>query len=152
MVHDALDVANHFLALSRNTKNQLQIQKLVYFAHGHMLGMYGVPLIRDPIEAWDWGPVVPNLWRKFRRFRALGTITTKPRPPKAPFSNKEYDALDRVWNRYGEYEGEDLARLTHDDQKHGPTPWELCDRNERIGDDSIKEYFGRVCAQLKAAR
>ena len=34
----------------------MQLQN-VYFAHG-LIALTGRPLIREPIEAWDYGPVV----------------------------------------------------------------------------------------------
>ena len=38
----------------------MQVLKLVYYCHAWMLGLYGRPLIRQPIEAWRYGPVVPE--------------------------------------------------------------------------------------------
>ena len=34
--------------------------KLVYLCHGWMLGIYGRSLIGEPVEAWRYGPVVPE--------------------------------------------------------------------------------------------
>lgn len=27
-----------------------------------MLGLYGVPLIRDDVQAWKYGPVIPQVY------------------------------------------------------------------------------------------
>ena len=48
----AKEIADEFIRRSGNCKTNMQIQKMVYIAHGYMLGVYDRPLIVDPIEAW----------------------------------------------------------------------------------------------------
>jgi hypothetical protein len=40
---------------------QMQVQKLVYIAHGWMLGLASEPLVDREPEAWERGPVFPSL-------------------------------------------------------------------------------------------
>ena len=49
---EAVTVANRFLAIAKkrgDTLTPIQILKLVYIAHGWMLGLYGRPLIKDEV-------------------------------------------------------------------------------------------------------
>lgn len=47
----------------------MQLQKLVFLAHGYYLASTrGVPLVDEPFEAWDYGPVCRNLYYEFRDF------------------------------------------------------------------------------------
>jgi uncharacterized phage-associated protein len=63
MATGAHTVANRFLELAEaegRSLTPLQLMKLVYIAHGWMLGIHQRPLIKDHIEAWKLGPVIPT--------------------------------------------------------------------------------------------
>ena len=77
-MYDSGTVANHFLRLARQQGKSLtpmQLLKLVYIAHGWSLGLYGLPLVRDEIQAWQYGPVIPNLYNRIRNYRSLPILT-----------------------------------------------------------------------------
>src|SRR5437868_3345513 len=62
-------VANYLYALAESQGKQIdpmQMQKLVYFAHGWCLALKDAPLITERIEAWRYGPVVRELYGAFR--------------------------------------------------------------------------------------
>jgi len=47
----------------------LAIQKILYLAHmGHMGENGGARLLASQFEAWDYGPVEPNLYHKVKFF------------------------------------------------------------------------------------
>ncbi|WP_127144916.1 Panacea domain-containing protein [Pelagibacterium montanilacus] len=46
----------------------LELQKVLYIAHMIHLGETGTPLIREGFEAWDYGPVEPNLYHRAKSF------------------------------------------------------------------------------------
>src|ERR1700738_3701746 len=72
--YDARAVANYFLERAKAEGipiTPMAIQKLVYFAHGWMLAVYGRPLINQRIEAWEYGPVIRDLYQQFKRFGDL---------------------------------------------------------------------------------
>ena len=61
----AFDVANYFLSIPEyEDLTNLKLQKLVYYAQGIHLAIYGKPLFNEAIKAWEHGPVVPELYRK----------------------------------------------------------------------------------------
>lgn len=153
MARDAIEVADHFIARSGNTKTQLQIQKMTYFAHGFMLGVFGIPLIYDRVEAWDWGPVIPSLWSRFKRYGS-DIILAKAVPPAIPFTPQETEILDAVWNHYGRYCGYYLSMLAHDDGSGRETPWASCHvqgENRRIPDNVTQQYYRQVCESMQRA-
>ena len=66
-------VASEFIVLARNAGESLtpmQLLKLVYIAHGWMLALHHRPLIKDDVQAWQYGPVIPSLYNAIRKFRA----------------------------------------------------------------------------------
>ena len=68
----AINVAKYFLLKSNpeigDTISNLKLQKLLYLAQGFFLAIYGEPLFPEHIEAWTHGPVVPEIYRRFKRF------------------------------------------------------------------------------------
>jgi len=59
------DVARYFLTLMSEENgdliSNLKLQKLVYYAQGSSLALWGNPLFSEKIEAWLHGPVIPVL-------------------------------------------------------------------------------------------
>src|SRR5260370_3705804 len=71
MPHSAKADANEFLELAKKDGQQLtqmQFQNLVYFAYGWYLAITGQRLIDERVEAWQWGPVIPSIYKEFKRF------------------------------------------------------------------------------------
>jgi len=163
MPYDSKAIANYFLDLAERDGKKLdpmQIQKLVYFAHGWNLALNGVPLIEDTVEAWRYGPVIPTLYHSFKQFGS-GPITSKAKTlmlegndlyfatpsieecsdTKANGSTKAL--LDRIWEVYGGFSGIQLSNMTHGEG----TPWEQTwskftgRKGKDIDDDVIRQYF-----------
>ena len=48
--------------------SNLKLQKLLYYAQGHQLAERGTPLFDDEIQAWSHGPVVKDVYHRFKGF------------------------------------------------------------------------------------
>jgi len=49
--------------------SNLQLQKILYIAHMCYMGNHqGNPLLDEEFEAWDYGPVLPELYHKLKMF------------------------------------------------------------------------------------
>jgi uncharacterized phage-associated protein len=46
----------------------LDLQKIVYFLHGHFLRKHGRPLVEPEFEAWPYGPVHRTLYDAFKSY------------------------------------------------------------------------------------
>ncbi|SUW69031.1 Panacea domain-containing protein [Bordetella avium] len=67
----ALEAAKYACRASDWTLTNLQLQKILYIAHMIHLGRTGRPLIHDEMfEAWDYGPVLPSVYRRASSFGA----------------------------------------------------------------------------------
>ena len=144
MPHTAKSVANEFLKLSQRDGKPLtnmQVQKLVYIAHGFNLAIFKAPLIEEQVKAWPWGPVIPPLYNKLKKF-GNGTITsTIPDIAEISEAAEVDDLIKRVWKGYGHYSGAQLSAITH--QKG--SPWDVTWQTEQYGviDDALTEAHYR---------
>ena len=147
--HDSRTIANVFIGRGiehGNPKTPMQVLKLVYFAHGWMLGTFGVPLCRQPFEAWRHGPVSPDIYHSIKSFgkspvtTVIGGFEVTPQV----FGNDDQRIFEHVTNNYDKYSGLELSHFTH----WPDSPWfETCiDRGlgAVIPNDWIEEYFAKL--------
>lgn len=137
----AEDVATYFLTKvdpdAGDLISNLKIQKLCYYAQGFCLALFGKPLFKESIEAWQHGPVVPELYHRFKHHGGNGM------PPAVGVDLSVYDQevrelLDEVYEVYGQYSAWKLRNMTHEE-----APWKIADANGEpsISIESMKEYF-----------
>jgi uncharacterized phage-associated protein len=167
-MHRSVAIANEFLRRAGDGGlTQMQLQKLVYFAHGWSLALRNQPLTSDELQAWNYGPVYPDLYDHTKYF-GKGPITRQITPDddeavrfftrsgradpyKATLTADEKSLLDAVWSRYGRLSGVRLSALTH----QPGTPWFetfKLGRNTRFDDTIIKTHYDELAAQARATR
>ncbi|MGI4746961.1 MAG: Panacea domain-containing protein [Janthinobacterium lividum] len=156
-MNTARSVANQFIRLANvdgRTLTPMSLMKLVYIAHGWSLALLHRALISDEIEAWQFGPVVPDLYQSMKRNGSAPV--TQPLPSHGFFSSApEYPGADdlsiigRVYELYGALTGIQLSALTH----QPGTPWSqtfINNRNSVIGDDLITEHFQQLARERQS--
>ncbi len=109
----------------------MKLQKLLYFLNGWHLAVTGNPAIGEEFKAWQYGPVVPSVYRYFKGFGKNGIneymkdfdiSTGEFKAYVVPSQQKEfYDILDAVWERYIGYTALTLSAMTHQEN----SPWDL---------------------------
>lgn len=140
--HRATNVAYRFLQLASvddMSLTPMQLQKLVYIAHGWSLGLFDDPLVSDDVSAWKFGPVIEPLYQHFKEFRASPVRI----PPQivngyvcsAGFDDRDETVISAVWQSYRGLTGPQLSDLTH----QSDTPWDTV-WNKREG----YRYHGAV--------
>lgn len=92
--------------------SNLKLQKMLYYAQGWYLGLHNKALFNDPIEAWVHGPVVPNVYRKYKSF-GWGPIILDETERDTKFDVGLLEHLKDVWGAYGRFSAFDLERLSH---------------------------------------
>lgn len=120
---DASIVANKFIELAKRDgkpQTNMQLQKLVYIAHGWSLALLGRPLIKELVEAWQWGPVIPSLYHNLSRYGSGVVDRPIPTFQTGQLSPAEKRLIESVWKNYGDLSGPQLSAMTH----QGDTPWD----------------------------
>ena len=120
-MYRAADVARYFLSLSDeeagDTISNLKLQKLLYYAQGFHLAVFGSPVFNDRIEAWTHGPVVPDSYHAYKAFGA-GAISARDDFDPMTIDEATRVLLDEVHDVYGQYSAWKLRNMTH-----AETPW-----------------------------
>ena len=122
--HDPRSVANYLVKKAASDVNGqpltiVHLLKLVYFAHGWHLGRTGQPLINRPVEAWKYGPVIPEVYDAFRPEATRGLTVEKLATNRrgdvfeAELNEEEKKDLDEVYEVYAPLSGHALSDLTH---------------------------------------
>ena len=137
------DVADYFLSRcdedSGDTISNLKLQKLVYYAQGFSLALLGEPLFKNKIEAWMHGPVVPDLYHKYKSY-GNSALPSPDEFDSEKFSEDQLELLDEVWDVFGQFSAWKLRNMTHDE-----SPWKS-NYHEGVGgfeisSDDLAEYF-----------
>lgn len=127
----------------------MQALKLVYMAHGWCLAVHGRPLIDHRIEAWSYGPVIPETYYSFRQqdVHDLQPFHMFERPIEDTIS----ELLEAVYNMYKDLSAGQLSNLTH--IKGGP--WHRVYRRglqfQTIPDELIAEHYKDKLARTQHA-
>lgn len=154
---DARIVANEILIRAWNENlelTQIDVQKIMYFLHGHHLREHGTPLIRSEFEAWDYGPVQRVVYDEFKKFgdQPITELAEKFDPIRRTRSefprlsdNAAVSTIEQHLYKYLEIPSFTLVDITH---RRG-TPWSRTieaattrvNVGMRIKDDLIKDHF-----------
>jgi len=139
-------VADYMLYLANEDQRSLtpmQLQKLVYIAHGWFLGLHGRPLVNEDVEAWQYGPVIPSLYHDFKKYGSR-VIEYCPADKPDGFDTDEERVMREVWKGYGSRTGISLSALTHEPG----TPWaetvERLGQGAVISNDLIEDHYRRL--------
>lgn len=141
----AMDVACFFIEASLNDYDDpatnIRIQKLLYFAQGWSLVKLGKPLFSEKIEAWEFGPVVKNVYKNLQTHGA-GSIMNSGDFKLSKFKKEEINLLLDVFMKYRNDSTSRLASITHE---YG-SPWYKAYHGgagnmHEISLDEMKKYF-----------
>lgn len=115
--------------------SNLVLQKLLYFIQAYRAVKTGVPAFENRMEAWTYGPVIPEVYFRFR-------------DDKENFLNVDTNILEEdlrndiilIVNQLGSLDPFTLVDATHNYQ-----PWNDAwhNSNKEITFDSIREYHSQ---------
>jgi len=121
----------------------MQLIKLVYIAHGYMLGKYGKPLLDESVEAWQYGPVVPSVYHAVKFFRS-SPVTFVPGASDYPFTQEERETMESIARNYGPHSGVVLSAATHQPETPWNQTWCMFGKNADISNDLIESFYADI--------
>jgi len=117
-MYRASEIAEYFIWLAHDTGallTNLKLQKLLYYSQGWHLAFFKKPLFNDEIQAWVHGPVIPSIYKKYKKFQ-WNPITDSIKKPTLDL--KTNDFLGLVSKAYFYRDPYELELMTHQEK-----PW-----------------------------
>lgn len=121
MIVTSVNIANSFLQKSFEENvplTVLKLNKLIYLFFRNYLKETGNILFSEPFEAWNTGPVLPNVQAKFQSFKkepvkkfaydAAGQISAL----KLEAGTEIHRIFNKVWYAYNSFTSAELVKET----------------------------------------
>ena len=119
--------------------SNLKLQKLLYYCQGFILAITSKTLFTNNILAWEHGPVVKEVYDKYKINGAMGIIPADPPSPDyydCITKTELKSIIDDVWDVYGQFSAWKLRNMTHEE-----LPWKNTKRNQVISTTLLHKYF-----------
>ncbi len=97
--------------------SNLKLLKLLYYAQGTCMALYGRPLFHEPIEAWFHGPVVPDVYHTYKVY-GREPIPVSDEGLAVDIPGADQAAMDFAYGKWGQYSAWSLRNMSHQEQ-----PW-----------------------------
>lgn len=136
------DVAKYILE-QKGSMLILKLQKLCYYAQAWSLVWDEQPLFEEDFEAWECGPICPELYDPYKDVYVNSADDMK-QGDSSVFNATQKETLDAVLEFYGDREPYWLRELTHLED-----PWKKARGDCRMGEkcntiitkQSMREYY-----------
>lgn len=128
MTNTSYAIANSVLITAKKlgiSITPMQLQKLMYFTNGWHLEIFkGEELIDRKFEAWQFGPVLPEIYIEFKHngsspIQTLALFPFDSKPWHADLRPNQMGLIEEVVSSYGNLSGPQMSHLTHKND----TPW-----------------------------
>lgn len=141
-MYDALNVSKYVIDYE-NSKHRsvsnLRLQKLLYFVQAQFLVSNKTSCFADDIEAWEFGPVVPNVYHHYKMF---GSSCIPRSLEQGSYDIEESDKvlINKILDKCARYSTSRLVSITHNQK-----PWKdayLRRFDNTIFPKEMRTFFG----------
>lgn len=123
--YTAKRIASYFIKKSDSNKENdltnLKLQKILYYAQAEHYREYNKPLFSEPIEAWEYGPVVYDVYKWLSGCGAYRISSFDVELDNSQIPLKTMEFLDNIWEKYSKYSASYLVSKTHMPSE----PWDI---------------------------
>lgn len=139
-MYGALEIASYIIWYCRQKGyyvSNLKLQKILYFIQAEFLATRGWPCFDEEIQAWDFGPVVPEVYHQYKYFGSSNIIEDTNENPR--ILGRDRSLIDEMIEECNQYSASQLVDFTH-----RQSPWmDAYQRysNNIISKESIRKYF-----------
>ncbi|EDM68295.1 possible prophage ps3 protein01-like protein [Moritella sp. PE36] len=135
------DVAEFIIGLANRDDDDiitnLKLQKITYYAQGFYLALFDKPLFDDEIQAWAHGPVIPDLYHKYKINGKNHIVSDAMFDAEKCLAEQEREHLNDVYDIFGQFSAWKLRNMTHEE-----APWIDNEKSANIiTKTELKRYF-----------
>ena len=139
-MYSALDVSRYIIDRCKKKGygiSNLKLQKILYFVQTEFLVVLNTPCFFESIEAWESGPVVPEVYQKYKMYCGGNIPSIKP-IQSIVIAGGAQKLIYGVVDECGKYSESKLTEITHHQ-----SPWKnaVQRRDNTIPNTVIREYF-----------
>lgn len=141
--YSGLTIADYFIEKAITEKKDItnmSVLKMIYFVQGFGFQILNRQLIKDDFYAWQWGPVVKDVYYTFQKYGSA------PIQSISGYTNSELvelkthpeilEILDKIYKLRG------INPFVLSEKTHAPGgPWSLTAPYQKIKIDLIRDYF-----------
>lgn len=121
---------------------QMKLHKLMYYAQGVFLALYGQRLFDEELLAWRHGPVVYSIHKRFRGRKEIDDEITDEQLSsfESVDDSNSRMVLEAVYEQFGGYSAGQLRNMTHKEKPWIEAYGDGCNTSP-LDDDTIETYF-----------
>ena len=140
-MYSALDIARYIIWYCEEKQyivSNLKLQRILYFIQAKFLVEKNTPCFSEKIEAWTFGPVIPEVYQQYKIF-GNAHIPCVDVQDDFKISEQDKALIDNMIDKCSKFTASQLVEITH-----RQTPWKKAYRsyqNNEITQLSIKEFF-----------
>lgn len=158
--YDARQVGNYVLKLAKTSGRsltQMSLLKVIFYSHGWYLAEKDQPLIIQPIEAWEYGPVIKVVRDAFKEFgrhaitryaEKLDLTTGELTDVGCSLSPSDESFVGSIYRLYASKSAFELSDMTHEPGSPWDKVWNTNSTVGRFGlrirNEDIRDYFAKM--------
>ena len=123
---------------------QLHVQKLMFLFEAYYMNVTNEDKLYDcGYKAWNFGPVAPRLYKRYKNYGKDDIRLTKEEEQKGnQISEQKKNLMQELYNTFKDFSAMELVSFTH----AKGSPWKEVWENNPYGDiskESMKEWFSQ---------
>lgn len=115
MAYEVFEIAKYIIQKSNedgHPVSNLQLQKILFYNQREFLQKSGKPLFNEEFEAWQFGPVVPSIYRRYCGSAAL-PLTLYDKDDYKPIEAESKSMIDRILKEKEKLNPWDMVKDLH---------------------------------------
>ena len=143
-MNNVFSVAQYIYELSKKNNRlitPMKLLKLTYICYGWYSIGNEDRLFYNEIQAWKYGPVIPDLYDKIKIYHTNPVNDDIGNSESLDDNKKKW--IEKIYSLYKGFTGNDLSNMTHIEG----SPWhQVYDKSNRyeIPDNIIKDYYKKL--------
>ncbi len=128
-------IVTNYSNKSKDGITPLKLQKLLYYVKVWCL-IDGSVTLEDTFEAWNFGPVIPEIYKEYKQFGKNPIVVTKNEFHIEDSNQKKL--IDFIIENYIGFDAISLSAMTHQEE-----PWKNSYPNQIINEKDIISYYSK---------